>query len=260
MNEFLNQAMALQNEGTRFISVTLTSVRGGAPQELGAKAIITEQGLYWGTVGGGKIEAHCIRKAQEILSTKNAPRLESFIWNLQRDIGMTCGGEVTMIFETYGEASWKVVVFGAGHVSQALVRTLLTLDCQVTCIDPRPEWIEKLPSSPKLKTIHALQPKQLVSTLDPSSYFVVMSQGHATDVPILFELFTKYPDARYIGCMGSDIKAKKMKNDLLAQGISMSALERFRSPIGMDIGGNTPAEIAISVAAQLLECRSSKAT
>jgi xanthine dehydrogenase accessory factor len=96
---------------------------------------------------------------------------------------------------------------------------------------------------------------EAVHRLDRETYFVVMTQGHATDIPVLKKIFETYPDAPFIGCMGSSIKAKKMKLELKGFGVSENHLERFRSPIGLTLGGNDPAEIAVSVAAQLLECR-----
>jgi len=58
-------------------------------------------------------------------------------WNLKRDVGMTCGGSVSLLLETYNIGVWKIVIFGAGHVAQALTALLMTLRCQVTVVDPR---------------------------------------------------------------------------------------------------------------------------
>jgi xanthine dehydrogenase accessory factor len=253
MKEFLAFAHELSQSGQSFITVTLVGIRGGAPQEIGAKAIITEQGLVWGTVGGGKVEAKAIAYAKEFLQS-NQPT-ECVTWNLQRDVGMTCGGEVILTFEPCCPPQWQIAVFGAGHVSQALVRVLLTLDCSVTCIDSREEWIAKLPQSAKLRTQTVSEPRSVVAQLSPQTFFVVMTQGHATDIPVLEEIFKTHPQALYVGCMGSDVKARRMKLELKEKGVSLEALEKFSSPIGLPIGMNTPAEIAISVAAQLMKVR-----
>ncbi|MES2855439.1 MAG: xanthine dehydrogenase accessory protein XdhC [Bdellovibrionota bacterium] len=247
-------AAELEEAGEVFVVVTIVSGKGHIPQDIGAKCIVTQKGLHAGTVGGGKIEARCILHAKEILQAENRdPQL--ITWNLTRDIGMTCGGEATILFEITDPKKWSIAIFGAGHVSQALNRTLLNLDCSITCIDNRSEWLAKLPESPKLKKVLSENAREVVSKLSGQTFFVVMTQGHGSDVPILEEIFKTFPDAPYIGVMGSDVKADRIRRDLLALGIDAGLIEKLRSPIGLDLGGNQPFEIAISVTAQLLQCR-----
>ena len=255
---FWQAAAELERAGIPFVVATLLSSRGSAPQETGAKAIVTCQGLHFGTVGGGKVEARAIAMSQELLgpSTDRGPVMRT--WNLQRDIGMTCGGEVTFLFEVHDAKKWPIAVFGAGHVAQAVVRVLATLECHVTCVDHRPEWLDRLPESPRLARIRlstAVEARTVVETLDPRTFFVVMTQGHATDVPILEEIFRRRPDVPFVGVMGSDVKAMKIRNELVALGVPAALVERLRCPIGLSLGNNEPAEIAISVAAQLLRDR-----
>jgi xanthine dehydrogenase accessory factor len=254
MTEFWRKADELVRAHEPFVVVTLVSVRGGAPQEPGAKAIISAQGLHWGTVGGGKVEARAVVYSKELLS-RRVLQPEYLVWNLQRDIGMTCGGEVSLLFEPMGARPWRIAVFGAGHVSQALVRVLEKLDCRVTCLDARAEWIEKFASVERVTRKCVPEPAECVKDFDSETFFVVMTQGHATDVPILTEIFKQFPDAPYVGVMGSEIKGKKMRAELRAKGISDELLNRLHCPIGLPFGGNDPSEISISVAAELLQER-----
>lgn len=253
--DFWQRACSLQNSGTPFVVVTFVSCRGEAPQDPGAKAIVTPSGLALGTVGGGKIEKRAIEYALEWLKAEGSapPRLE--VWNLQRDIGMTCGGEVTFLFERFGIAPLHITVFGAGHVAQALVRTLLTLDCQITCLDTRMEWIQKLPESAKLSTKVSTDLASEVPAQRPNSFFVVMTQGHATDLPILEAIFRTTPQAPYVGVLGSELKARRIRNDLLSLGISNALIETLHCPMGLTLGQNAPSEMAISITAQLLQVR-----
>lgn len=254
MKTLWSVAQELTNTATAFSIVTMISNKGHAPQDPGAKMVVTSEGLYWGTVGGGKIEARCIKEAIGSLNNKSEPQI--FTWNLQRDIGMTCGGEVTYLFETFTPNAWPIVIFGAGHVAQAVTRLLLRLDCQITCIDHRKEWCDKLPVSNRLKVIHDLEPKSLVSTFSSESYFLSLTQGHAMDLPILQTLYSQYPSAPYIGGIGSVIKAKKLRKELIDFGINESTLNHnFHCPIGLPIGTNHPYEIAISIIAELLQVR-----
>lgn len=239
--------------GRSFVVVTLVGIRGSAPQILGAKAIVAESGIESGTVGGGKIEAACIEHAQKMLSS-DGPSTDFVTWNLQTDIGMTCGGEVQLFFELHAMNAWPIAVFGAGHVAQALVRLLLKLNCQVTCVDPRQEWLDRLPVDPKLSTQWSESPRDCVAQLPSNTFFVLMSKGHATDLPVLLEVLTTRT-APFVGVIGSSQKASVLRRDLQKNDVLPELIESFYCPIGLPIGNNTPEEIAVSIAAQLIQKR-----
>ena len=241
------------DSGTSFVTVTLIDVRGSAPQVVGAKALITAADLEWGTVGGGKIEAAAIRHAQMLLE-RDAAHPDFVVWNLQTDIGMTCGGEVKLFFEIHTRRGWPIVIYGAGHIAQSLIRLLLELNCHLTCIDTRKEWLDKLPDHFKLTKRHVEVPAETVATQPANAFFVLMSKGHATDLPVLAEILrTRKPP--YLGVIGSQQKASVLKRDLKQQGFSDDQIASYFCPLGLPIGNNTPAEIAVSVAAQLIEQR-----
>jgi len=248
---FFTAAAELETAGTAFVIVTLVETRGHAPQDVGAKALVTDDGLYFGTVGGGKVEAKAIGVALEMLSSGTSFWRE-LNWNLQSDVGMTCGGTVKLVFETQRPHRWQIAVFGAGHVAQALVRVLQPLAAQIVCADPRPEWLEKLPNSPNLKKISG--GAEVVSQLSSGTYCVVMTQGHASDMPILRAIYAR-GDFGFLGCIGSDVKGIKLRAGLRETGIEESALKKLHCPVGLDFGNNAPHEIALSIAAQLLQHR-----
>lgn len=244
----------LSSSATPFVVITLISSRGHAPQDPGAKAIVGKEGLLWGTVGGGKVEARAIEKAQEKLSATNSiPEL--LTWNLQTDIGMTCGGEVSYLFETHFSTFWEIAIFGAGHVAQALVRVLSNLECRVQCIDSRPEWIEKLPKQRNLQTKCVESMASAVEGFSEKTFFLSVTQGHAFDIPVLVEIFRRFPNAPYIGVIGSEAKGSKIRKELLEKGIAPALVEKLHCPIGLPIGKNHPGEIAVSIAAELLKVR-----
>jgi xanthine dehydrogenase accessory factor len=111
-----------------------------------------------------------------------------------------------------------------------------------------------LPTDAKLKKICAAEPRELVSDQPDNAYFVLMSKGHATDLPVLREILsTRTPP--YVGVIGSQQKASVLRRDLKEQGIAPEKIGSFLCPMGLAIGNNTPAEIAISIAAQLLQVR-----
>jgi xanthine dehydrogenase accessory factor len=249
------KAKQLQAQSVPFIMITLLDIKGSAPQDIGAKCLVTADGLEVGTIGGGKVEAHCIEYAQAILKS-NDKKPEIQTWNLQKDIGMTCGGECTFLFEKIEGSPWKIVIFGAGHVAQSLTRALAKINCHVTCIDSRSEWIKKLDQDQdNLKSIQHDHPKELIKTLDAGSYFISMTQGHSYDTPILAEIGKSYPQCPYVGVIGSKSKGNTIKAELAAAGCSADFIEKLRVPIGLPIGTNNPEEISISIIAELLQVR-----
>lgn len=251
--EFLERLTLLNDEGRGCVVVTMVSVRGSAPQEIGARIIVDSHGLDFGTIGGGKVEMKAIKSAQDLLiGGENHLFVE---WNLQKDVGMTCGGVVGLFFEKRNPRSnWKIAVFGAGHVGQELIRLLVKLDCEITCVDPRQEWLDKLPTHSKLKKILTEDMKSVLKNLSEKSFIVSVTMGHAFDLPILKEAMNSF-HFPYIGAIGSDSKALVLKNDLKKNGVAIELIEKLHCPIGEAFGNNTPVEIAISIVAQLLKIR-----
>ncbi len=251
---FLADFKRAKTNGRAFVVVTMVNSRGSTPQEVGARMIVNGDGYFSGTIGGGKLEMVAILKAQECLAQKQKTPLFAE-WNLQTDLKMSCGGLVCLFFEIYNpETIWKIVIFGAGHVSQELVRVLLRLDCQIQCLDSRSEWLAKLPQDPRLRMELVEHLPDYVYKLSEDSFLVLATMGHATDLPILEEVL-KTKNFQYVGVLGSDLKALKMRKYLLNLGLTVKKTESFFCPIGENIGNNTPAEIAISVTAQLLKIR-----
>lgn len=254
MKSFFQTAAELEESGQPFVVVTLVSGRGHVPQDPGAKMIVTLEGLAFGTVGGGKVEARALKHAGEVLREQRTEP-ELFVWNLTRDIGMTCGGEVTYLFEPKGTKAWTIVVYGAGHVGQEVTRLLSRIDCRVICVDPRREWLDKLQPHARLQIRHEEEPARLVDSFPADTFHVVVTKGHGTDMPILEAISKAWPNTPYVGAIGSDVKAAKIRRDLQALGVAADFIEKLRSPIGLDLGSNHPAEIAVSIVAQLLKER-----
>jgi xanthine dehydrogenase accessory factor len=238
-----------------FVSVILVDANGSIPQEVGAKMLVTAKGLCCGTVGGGKVEKKAIDEAIALLGSSSTKTTHFVNWSLSRDVGMTCGGSVKLYFETHNHARWNITIFGAGHIAQALMDLLLKLECLVTCIDPRQEWLDRLPESPKLKKILETDMPSRVTTISPDSFVLMMTMGHSSDKPILLEILRRGLRFPYMGIIGSDAKAAQLKKDIVEAGLDPSLAKTYYCPMGLDIGSNHPQEIAISIIAQLLQER-----
>jgi len=248
--EFHDRFGRLLDRGTPFVCVTLVDVHGSAPHDAGGKMIVTPAGYDFGTVGGGRIEAKAIETAIEMLSGGVSPRWVD--WSLKADVGMTCGGRVKLLFERVGGPEWDIAIFGAGHVTQALARLLETLPCRVTCIDPRQEWIDRLP--PGIGRVLTAEPAGQVDRLPNDAYVLCMTRGHSSDFPVLKRIYESGRSFPFLGVIGSRAKAAVLRKELEAVGIDPS-VATFHCPVGLPFGGNHPSEIAISIAAQLLQTR-----
>lgn len=144
----------------------------------------------------------------------------------------------------------RVWVFGAGHVSAALVPLLLRLRFPVTVIDPRPELAkaERFPGAAVLCADFERLPGTVA--LGPRDYAVVMTPGHEKDLAVLRQVL-KTP-ARYVGCIGSHKKTAYVNQALAEEGFSPADVGRIHAPIGLPIKARTPEEIAVSIAAELI--------
>ncbi len=253
---FVQEIERLQRSGIPFCVVTLVDGRGSIPQVVGARAVFTREGLRFGTVGGGRIEAKCEEAARRLLERDGAAGPCFRRWNLQTDVGMTCGGEVALYFEVWRpELEWRVVVFGAGHVAQKLCRFLAELDCRVTCIDTRPAWIERLPRTPRVAPVLVESYAEGVDRIADGAFVVLVTMGHGTDLPVLDAIAQSGRRIPYLAVIGSDSKARVLRRQLAAAGAPDDFIEAIVCPAGEDIGDNRPAEIAFSIVAEMLRLR-----
>lgn len=246
------QLVALQREDASCVLVVLVEALGSTPQDTGAKMLVTSAGRHAGTVGGGRVEAQAIAVAQEMLgSGATQPRFAT--WTLKTDVGMTCGGTVKLYFEPHlaASAAWPIVIFGAGHISQALLRVLLPLPCALTVVDARADWLEQLPRARNLRIVQHENPAELIPTLPANAFLLCMTKGHSTDRPILQRALAER-DFPFIGAIGSEAKAAVLRRELVAGGLSPERAAQFHCPVGLEFGTNHPHEIALSIAAQLL--------
>jgi xanthine dehydrogenase accessory factor len=247
---FYQQLVELIEAGNPIVLVTVTSTHGSAPTDTGSKMVVSVDGLCIGSVGGGRIEAKAIDHAKQMMSDRQLTSTTD--WSLKADVGMTCGGRVALYYEAHNLATWKIVIFGAGHVTGAVARALNHLNCRVTCIDPRGDWLAKLPRG--IQTVQTDDPPGYVDQLEDDCYVLCMTRGHRSDLPVLKRIFESKRQFSFLGVIGSKAKAAVLRKELAEEGIAAEDM-RFECPVGLPIGSNDPAEIAISISAQLLQAR-----
>ena len=252
MEKHLKQMQVLLEAGTPFVTVTLVEAKGSTPRAQGGRMLVTGEGLSSGTVGGGLVEAKALDFALDFLAETKPTEQTKFVqWNLNRDAGMSCGGSVKLFFERFHTNTWEIVIYGAGHVAQALIPLLLTLESQLTCLDTRQEWLDKLPDSTKLKKLCVKSLPETIKSTAETAFVLIMTQGHRSDFYIA-QRFLKRNTQPFLGVIGSRSKAAKLQRELKKEGLKKAVTERLVCPLGFSLGGNNPQEIAVSISAQLL--------
>ncbi len=148
----------------------------------------------------------------------------------------------------------RVYIFGGGHVGKALVPVLDSIDFRVVVFDKRVE-VAKKEQFPCADQVILGDYEHIFDkvTLKPEDYAIIMTPGHESDFALLEQILTK--DLRYVGCIGSRSKIAKTKERLMEAGIAEHRINAVHWPIGLAIGAQTPAEIAISIAAELIQVR-----
>ena len=256
---FIRRIESLQLEGVPFCVATLVDARGSIPQITGARAIFTKKGLAHGTVGGGTLESMCQKKALELLDGDKAVSTHFQRYNLQKDLGMTCGGELALYFEVHRqELAWNIVIFGAGHLAQTLCRFLVELDCRVVCVDTRAEWLERLPLNDKLEACRVGDYCEGIARIVPGADVILMTMGHGSDLPVLRAIGQRKLPIAHLGLIGSDAKSGIVRRQLAADGLPREFIDGIICPLGDKIGNNTPAEIAVGIVSQLLRLRNAE--
>jgi xanthine dehydrogenase accessory factor len=256
MTAWLEALAGLSSRGEAAVLVTVLRAAGSTPREAGAKMVVTA-GETHGTIGGGRLELEATRTARGLLS---APSSGAGVTPVSRDFGLgpslgqCCGGAVTLLFEAILPPDWRIALFGAGHVGRALVRLLGDLSCRVEWFDPRPgEFPGALPGN--VLAVVTDDPEGEVTDLPPGCDVVVFTHSHDLDQAIVAAALRR-SDLGYLGLIGSGTKRARFEARLRERGFSAEDLARIVCPIGLPgVGGKGPAEIAIAVAAQLLQLR-----
>ena len=249
---WLNAITKLQRDNVGFVLVTVLETKGSAPRDCAAKMAVTDSQIY-DSIGGGNLEYHAINTARELLTEADAtPRTETF--SLGKDLTQCCGGEVVLLFECFPACAFNLVLFGAGHVGSALIKILSALPCRVRWLDSRADIFPETVAD-NVETATIKNPFAAVESCPPNALYLIMTHSHETDFE-LCEAVLSRTDITYCGLIGSKSKAAKFKSRLHKKGYTETETTRLTCPVGLQtIRGKTPMEVAVSIAAQLLELR-----
>ncbi len=269
--ELLAKIAELAKAGTPFVVATVVKTAGSTPRGAGAKMIILADGSGTGTVGGGKLELQVTSDALAALAQGESRLVE---YKLRPDrpgpdegqgkapaaaegragetliLGMLCGGDAEVFLEVYGQSN-RLLIIGGGHIGQKLAELAKVLDFRVTVVDERPQMLtkERFPAADELLCLGPSEAPGHVS-VRPDTAIVIVTHGHVHDKAALAAVVAS--PAGYIGMIGSKSKVRAVIGELRAEGVEPSLLDRVHAPIGLDLGGQKPAEIALSIMAEIV--------
>jgi xanthine dehydrogenase accessory factor len=206
-----------------------------------------------GTIGGGKLEKLAIQDALELLKNGGfSYRQYRLMPEDEKGIGTECGGDVDVFIEVMGQRE-HLVILGAGHIGNALFELARMLDFKVTVIDDRPGYAvpEKFKGAEVM--LMKYNDPAIAGLITPGSFVVVVTHAHMNDAAALKNAIDS--KAKYIGMIGSRRKVGKINEQLVGEGVPQSALDEVYTPVGLDIGAETPAEIAVSIVSEIIHIR-----
>ncbi|MDR1800723.1 MAG: XdhC/CoxI family protein [Lachnospiraceae bacterium] len=235
--------------GEKVALVSVTKTYGSSPASVGQLMAVLADEEICGTVGGGIQEHELITRAANAI--KNGEENFTFSYSLAEK-GMVCGGSVEGICIILG-ISERIVIFGGGHVAQALAPIARMTGFSVTVVEDREEFADAFEGAqyiccPIEKFAENIR-------LTKEDYVVVSTRGHRFDYQAL--KFALPFETAYLGMIGSKTKVKEVYEMARADGFSDEQLGRVYAPIGLNIGGQSPAEIALSILSeiQLVKCK-----
>ncbi|WP_348824455.1 xanthine dehydrogenase accessory protein XdhC [Flavobacterium aestuarii] len=248
MNNWIELLQEFKAQKKPAALVTITKILGSAPCRICSRMIVTPQKDFFGTIGGGKLEFQVIDEA--VRSIRENKILEC-TYTLGPEFEQCCGGKVELIIEPMNQSP-ELYIFGAGHIGVAICQVLKDTPFSITLLDTRENWKETIAIDPAVN--YSDVPfdlyKQTVNW-GPNCYVVILTHDHRLDFEIT--ALALHEKTKYIGLIGSKTKKNKFNNMLINELNFKAGISPVHCPIGLDLGGNSPKEIAISIASELLK-------
>jgi len=252
LSDIFEEITRIKREGLRAALATVVSGGSGAPGKTGFRMLTYSDGKILGTVGGGLFEAKVREEALRCIQERRSRLLKLKLDQNTSGIGVLCGGEAEVFVEPILPVS-SIFIFGGGHIALPLAQFAKALEFSVVVIDDREEFAsrDRFPGADEVKAGD-------FSTIIGSTEFhsddciVIITHGHQHDEVVLKECLSKKNRPEYIGMIGSKAKVSTVFSNLKREGVPEELLAKVNAPIGLDIGAKSPAEIAISIMAEIV--------
>jgi len=252
--DIFDEIVRLRRLGQKCALATIVQVKGSIPSFESAKLLVREDGSIFGTIGGGCVEAEVWTIAREVIETDRPRHLNfSLGQDAAYDNGLICGGQLNVFVEAVVPQP-RAYIFGAGHVSKSISKVATMAGFATVVIDDREAFAnaERFPEAEELfaDEYETIFPKLEVNS---SSYIIIVTRGHRDDMRVLRWAATT--NARYVAMIGSKRKTISVVKELEKEGIPRDAFEKLFAPMGLEIGAESPEEIAVSVVAEMIAVR-----
>ena len=244
MASLVDELINIQEEGAAGVLATVVEADNGAARA-GLKILIRDGRAVQGSLGDDRLTAAVIAEAAERLKEEKSKLVP---------LALAGGGAAEVFFEVL-PAPPKLVVVGAGHIAVPLVKIAKILDFHVIVLDDRILFAnrERFPDADAVR-VGDMAEELKAMAITPSTYIVLITRGHKYDEPCLREII--HSSAKYIGMIGSRRRIKacfeRFKNE---EKIAEEVIARVYAPIGLDIGTETPEEIALAIMAEIVKVR-----
>ncbi len=239
--------------GQPYVLATIVKTAGASPRAPGAKMLVYPDGNTAGTIGGGTFEKLVIDDCLHLMKSKEKHLLKTyrFAESGADATGMACGGEADVFMEAGAKAK-RLIIFGGGHICRDLVRLADGSGFLISVVDDRADILGVYGKSINtIKTDAAYNDN--FPDLDRDCFVVIVTRSHTIDHDILKRAIKH--DCAYIGMIGSRTKIAKLFASLAELGIDRALLDRVHAPIGLNIKGEGPYEIAVSILAELIAAK-----
>ncbi|MCK5059415.1 MAG: XdhC family protein [Candidatus Aminicenantes bacterium] len=259
--DIYEKILALKKNGGEGVLITVVDKEGHGPAPVQTKMLYVSSREKEGTVGGGALEQAAEKAAKKVLKDKKG-FLKKYLLDPDNrliegeETGMLCGGTTTLFFE-YTGSGIPLYIFGAGHIGKALVYHLKHLSYYITMADSREETINEITGVQRRVTGQysaILQGEEVRE----GSFFVIATHSHQLDHVVLKRIYEAGWKPAYIGVVASEKKIITMKEKLCEELGDEPDFSILYSPVGLDIGGTGPDEIALSIICELQALRYGK--
>lgn len=246
------EALRLMDAHLDFVRATVVDMVGSVPAKTGSSMLLRPDGSFLGTVGGAALEEQVKEICRRSLSDR-ASALHTFDLAKWRDGGLPslCGGRVTIAIE-FVPARPNLLLWGGGHVAQSLATILPTLEYDYSVADDRPDWVgaDRFPHADRREVV---RPAELWERFEPAAFthLYILGYDAILDTEVLASALERFPNV--IGFIASETKRAHVYAELRRRGASDASIARIRSPVGLAIGAQSPSEIAVAIAAELIE-------
>ena len=246
---FYEHVIKADRENRNYCLATVVETKGNTPRGAGSKLLVFDTGETFGSVGGGAVEKAVTEDCLALLAS-GGTLLKTYSHFNESDPAMTCAHNVTVFMECSAHVP-HLYLCGGGHVAQAILKIAKTVGYHVSLLDTRDlsAFGDDVTAADEIVRLESFSDIEKL-TLSPGAAVVVCTFSHKGDEESVLAVAGKQP--AYLGILGGKPKITGIFRSLREKGFSPEQIRAIHAPVGLDTGGEKPAEIAVSVMAEIM--------